>query len=142
VLSLKSILWCCLRKGQVLIYNYLTNLKNKVVPISGLNSYFFNLNKWPIDKAPKVSNSSYLVGMVFLILFHCYAFNTFENFSATAINILGFNLQVFSLLLTILIWLLLSENSSRRSFGIFLFPLFFFLFFLFFFYNTKVIVST
>ena len=118
------------------------NFKNKVVPLGSLNSYFFNLNKWPIDKAPKVSNSSYLVGVVFLVLFHCYAFNSFENFTSVAINILGFNLQLFSFLLIPLLWLVLSENSSRRAFGIFFGFFFFLIFFIFFFYNTRVLVST
>ena len=117
------------------------NYKNKLFNISSLSSYFFNLNKWPIDKAPKVSNSSYLVGVGFVLLFHSYAFNTFDGFSAIIFDILGVNLQILSILLILSLWLTLSENETKKEIGIFfLFFLFIFIF-IFFFYNNKVIVS-
>lgn len=110
----------------------MSNYKGKVVAVSSLTSYFFNLNKWPIDKAPKVSNSSYLVGVGFVLLFHSYAFNSFDGFSAIIFDILGVNLQILSIILVLALWLFLSENESKREVGIFF--LFFLLIFLFIFF--------
>jgi hypothetical protein len=67
-------------------------------PIFAYNSYFFNLNKWPIDKAPKVSSSSYLVGFGFLFMFHAYAYPALDNFTLFTYNWFTFNFQLTSLL--------------------------------------------
>jgi hypothetical protein len=62
--------------------------------LSHYSNYFFNLNKWPIDKAPKVSNSSYLVGFGFLFLFNVYAYQTIDRFVLFAYNWFSFSLQI------------------------------------------------
>lgn len=82
----------------------------KLVTLNPLNDYFFNLNKWPLDKAPKVSNCSYLVGIFFILLFHLYAMPSFENFFFINLNFFSINSH---LCLIILVFVLFLKDRSR-----------------------------
>lgn len=108
-------------------YLQLSSLNKKAKAVFSYNSYFFNLNKWPIDKAPKVSNSSYLVGFGFLFLFHAYAYPALDNFVFFTYNWFTFNFQVSSILFLVAYFLTFKQNSW--FFYFFLFTLAFFYFF-------------
>jgi hypothetical protein len=109
-------------------YLNLTPLNKKLKPIFSYNSYFFNLNKWPIDKAPKVSNSSYLVGFGFLFLFHSYAYPSLDNFVFFTYNWFTFNFQLTSIFFLVAYFLTFRYNSFF-FFTFFLIFCFFFFFF-------------
>ena len=100
-------------------------------PVAPYSSYFFSLNKWPIDKAPKVSNSSYLVGFGFLFLFHLYGYSAIDKFTFFTYNFFTFNFQLISIFFAIVLFLTVKYQS-----------LVFFLFFsgflfLYFFFGTE-----
>ena len=70
----------------------------KMNPILVYNSYFFNSNKRPIDKADKDHRASYLIGFGFLFMFHDYAYSALGNFTLFTYNWFTFNFQLTSLL--------------------------------------------
>ena len=104
-----------------------STFNKKMNPIFAYNSYFFNLNKWPIDKAPKVSSSSYLVGFGFLFMFHAYAYPALDNFTLFTYNWFTFNFQLTSLLF--LVFYFLTFRYRSLFYLIFFFAVVFFFFF-------------
>jgi len=97
------------------------------LPIQGYSLFFSSLNKWPIDKAPKVSNSSYLVGLGFIFLFHLYAYPILDNFSLFSYSWLTFEVQFLALFTFLFIYLFFYYRSITFIFFIAL-TLFIFLF--------------
>ena len=114
--------------GSLRNYLQLSPLNKKVKALFSYNSYFFTLNKWPIDKAPKVSNSSYLVGFGFLFLFHAYAYPALDNFVFFTYNWFTFNFQ-----LTSIFFLLAYISTFKQNTWFFFFVLLLVGFFYFFF---------
>lgn len=106
-----------------------------MLPLPSLNSYFFGLNKWPIDKAPKVSNSSYLVGFGFLALFNLYAYQAVDKFVMFSYNWFNFYFQVPSLLTLALFCFLASYEMYI------ILPFYALFMFFYFFYGTKALTS-
>lgn len=99
----------------------LLNLKKRLpVALTPLNDYFFSLNKWPIDKAPKVSNSSYLVGVWFIILFHFYAFSSFERFVFIKLSLFSIGFQIFFIVVLAVTLFVLSGRKQLNTLGAYL----------------------
>jgi hypothetical protein len=88
-------------------------LKAKFIALETYKSYFFNLNKWAIDKAPKVSASSYLVGLGFIFLVHLYTMNNWEKL--TYLSFSFFSLDLYLINLFIFLLLLLASSYNRNS---------------------------
>ena len=95
-------------------------------PIFDYNSYFFNPNKRPIGKAPKVSSPSYQVGFGFLFMFHAYAYLALDNFTLFTYNRSTFNFQLTSLLF--LVFYLLTFRYRSLFYLIFFCAVVFFFF--------------
>jgi hypothetical protein len=120
--------------------SYLNSFKRAIV-LEDLNSYFFNLNKWPIDKAPRVSNSSYLVGVGFVILFHAYALPSIEGLLLVSLSIFSFSVQISTILAFLAIYGIFSNSLSRQFFSRIFFVLVLIFLFVFFYYNGKILNS-
>lgn len=114
------------------LLNFKLKKNYKFLTIETYKNYFFNLNKWPIDKAPKISASSYLVGLGLIFLFHVYTMNNWEKviyFSFSFFTLDCYLINIFIIFLTLL--LVSYEKNYRIFFVMLLFPLFFFLFYYF-----------
>jgi hypothetical protein len=103
-----------------------STFNKKMNPIFTCNSYFFHLNKWPINKATKVSSSTYLVGFGFLFMFHAYTYPALDNFTLFTYNGSTFNFQPASLLF--LVFYFLTFRYRSLFYLIFFFAVVFFLF--------------
>lgn len=109
--------------------------------VTAANSFFLNLNKWPIDKAPKVSASSYFVGLGLGLLFHLYAFGSFEKFVFINYNFFSIQSQVLTFVVLVVLALLLSSKEPRVALGVALLLVSSVVIFVFFYYGTSVLTS-
>ena len=105
---------------------HFSTFNKKMNPIFDYNSYFFNPNKRPIGKAPKVSSPSYQVGFGFLFMFHAYAYLALDNFTLFTYNRSTFNFQLTSLLF--LVFYLLTFRYRSLFYLIFFCAVVFFFF--------------
>jgi hypothetical protein len=89
-----------LEKHILRLRNFLrfSTFNKKLNLILVCNSYFFNSNKRPIDKADKDHHASYLIGSGFLFMFYDYAYPAPANFTLFTYNWFTFNFQLTSLL--------------------------------------------
>ena len=106
-----------------------------------LSNILFNLNKWPIDKAPKVSSSSYLVGVGFVILFHIYGYTALDGFFFFSYFVFGNPLQVSSLLLLLVLGLFFFLSGSDTRIGKIVLILWVLFIIVFFYFNGNILIS-
>lgn len=89
----------------------------KFIALETYRSYFFNLNKWAIDKAPKVSASSYLVGLGLIFLVHLYTMNNWEKITYLSFSFFSLDLYLINIFVIMLLLLFLSFNRNFVSLG-------------------------
>ncbi len=125
------------------MYNFLKLTTGpKLQELTTLSSFFKALNKWPIDKAPKVSASSYNVGIGLGLLFHLYLFSSIEKFMFLNLNFFSLQVQIVSCLVFVICCFLFSSDRDRASLGVALLLVAAVVAFVFFYYGTTAITST
>ena len=121
------------------MFNFVKNaVPLKTQPISELSRFFKSLNKWPIDKAPKVSASSYNVGLGLGLLFHLYLFSSIEKFIFLNLNFFSIQVQIVSCVVFLVVCVLMSSDTSRFSLGVAMLLIAIIVAFVFFYYGTDV----
>lgn len=104
----------------------------KFIALETYKSYFFNLNKWAIDKAPKVSASSYLVGLGLIFLVHIYTMSSWEKITYLSFSFFSLDCYLINIFVILLLLLFLSFNANYVALGfMFLLPVFYILIYYF-----------
>lgn len=114
----------------------------KPTVIERLKTYFWNTNKWFIDKAPKVSASSYLVGVGLIFLFHVYTMNNWEKITYVSFSFFTLNCYLIHIYVLLLVFMFVSFNKNTKIFAVsLLLPVFYILFYYFNYELVKIVTN-